>query len=79
MQSPPPPDLGKESQVSNVEARYTSKVAKTEEFPVKEKFITFLHDSQLPNKDEFREKVYCKYHNFWNHSTNTCWSFKNII
>ena len=41
-----------------------------------EKFITFLHDHQLPSKDE---KVYCKYHNSWNDNTNSCWSFKNVI
>ena len=23
--------------------------------------------------------MYCKYHNSWNHSTNSCWSFTNII
>ena len=23
--------------------------------------------------------MYCKYHNSWNHSTNSCWSFMNII
>ena len=37
----PPPDLGKESQVSNAQAQYTYDVTKTEEFLVNEKFITF--------------------------------------
>ena len=46
---------------------------------MKEKFITFPQDHQLPNKEELRGKVYCKYHNSWNRSTNACWSFKNII
>ena len=23
--------------------------------------------------------MYYKYHNFWNHSTNSCWSLRNII
>ena len=63
MRSPPQPDLGKESQVSNVQAQYTSNVAKTEEFLVKEKFIAFPQDHQLPNKEKLRGKVYCKYHN----------------
>ena len=44
MQPPPPPDLGKKSQASNARAQYTSKVAKTEEFTVKEKFVTFPQD-----------------------------------
>ena len=41
MRSPPPLDLGKESQVSNAQARYTSDVAKIEAFLEKEKFIYF--------------------------------------
>ena len=44
-----------------------------------EKFITFPQDHQLPSKEELRGKVYCKFHNSWNRSTNACWSFKNII
>ena len=44
MQLSPPPNLGKKSQASNARAQYTSNVAKTEEFIVKEKFITFPPD-----------------------------------
>ena len=75
----PPPDLGKESQISNAQAQYTYDVTKTEEFLVNEKFITFPQDHKLPSKEELRAKVYYKYHNSCNHSTNACWSFKNII
>ena len=39
----------------------------------------FPQDHQLPNKKETNGKVYCKYHNSWNHNTNACWSFRNII
>ena len=46
---------------------------------MKEKFITFLKDHQIPNKDELRVKAYCKYHNSWNHTTNACWGFRNSI
>ena len=46
---------------------------------MKEKLITFPQDHQLPSKKELRGKVYYKYHNSWNHSTNACWSFSNII
>ena len=46
---------------------------------MKDKFITFPKDHQLPNKEEIRRKVYCKYHNSWNHGTNSYWSFRNII
>ena len=49
--------LEKKSQVSNAQAQHTSDVAKIEEFLVKEKFITFPHDHQFPNKEEFRGKV----------------------
>ena len=57
-------------------------VAKTKvifDFLVKEKFITFPKDHWIPNKDELREKAYRKYHNSWNHTTNACWGFKNVI
>ena len=46
---------------------------------MKEKFITFPQDHQLPCKDELRGKVYYKYHNSWNHSANYCWTFENVI
>ena len=72
MRSPPPPNLRKESQVSNAQAQYTSDVVETEEFLVKEKFITFPQDHKLPNKEELRGKFYCKYHKSWNHSTYAC-------
>ena len=47
---------------------------KTEEifdFLVKEKFITFSKDHWIPSKDEIRGKTYSKYHNSWNHTTNS--------
>ena len=62
--------------------QYTLEVAKTEEifdFSVKEKFITFPKDHWIPNKDKLRGKAYCKYHNSWNHTTNACWGFRNVI
>ena len=46
---------------------------------MKEKFVTFPQDHQLPSKDELRGKVYCKYHNSWNHSIKYCWGFRNVI
>ena len=79
MHPPPPPDLGNKSQASNEQAQYTSNVAETEEVIVKEKFITFPQDHQLPNKNELRRKVYCKYHNSRNHSNNSYWTFKIFI
>ena len=54
-------------------------MVETKKFIVKEKFITFPQDHQLHSKDEFRGKVYCKYHNSWNHSIDSCWSFRNVI
>ena len=59
-------DLWKKSQTSNTQVQYTFDAAKTEEifdFLLKEKFITFPHDHQLPTKEQLRGKVYCKYHN----------------
>ena len=76
------PDLWKKSYTSNLKAQYTFDVVKTREifyFLLKEKFITFPQDHQLPNKEELKGKVYCKYHNSWNHGTNSCWSFRSII
>ena len=46
---------------------------------MKERFITFPQDHQLPSEEELRGKVYFKYHNFWNYNTNACWSFRNMI
>ena len=46
---------------------------------MKEKFITYPQDHLLLSKEELSIKVNCKYHNSWNHGTNYCWSFKNII
>ena len=68
-------DLWKNAQIVGTQVQYTSNVAKIEEifdFLVKEKFITFPKDHQIPNKDEQRGKPYCKYHNSWNHTTNAC-------
>ena len=46
---------------------------------MKEKFITFPKDHWIPNKDEQRGKTYYKYYNSWNHTTNACWGFRNVI
>ena len=46
---------------------------------MKENFITFTEDHRIPNKDELRGKAYCKYCNSWNHTTNACWGFTNVI
>ena len=70
------------AQIIGTQVRYTFEVAKTKEifdFLVKEKFITFPNDHQIPNMDELRGKTYCKYHNSWNHTTNSCWDFRNVI
>ena len=59
-------DLWKKSQTSNTQVQYTFDAIKTEEifdFLLKDKFITFPHDHQLPTKEQLRGKVYCKYHN----------------
>ena len=59
------PDLWKKTQIIGTPIYYTFKLAKTEEifdFLVKEKFISFPKDHQIPSKDELRGKTYCKYH-----------------
>ena len=43
-------DLGKKLQASNAQVQYIFDVAKTKEILVKEKFITFPQDHQLPSK-----------------------------
>ena len=56
-----------------------AKIEEIFDFLLKEKFIIFFQDHQLPSKEELKGKIYCKYHNSWNHGTNSCWSFRNII
>ena len=76
------PNLWKNAQIVDTQVQYTFEVVKIEEifdFLVKEKFITFPKDHQIPNKDELRGKTYYKYHNSWNHTTNACWGFRNVI
>ena len=75
-------DLWKKAQIVGIQVQYTFEVAKTKEifdFLVKEKFITFPKDHRIPIKDELRGKTYYKYHNSWNHTTNACWGFINVI
>ncbi|XP_075483579.1 uncharacterized protein LOC142523731 [Primulina tabacum] len=65
-----------------VQTPYTFDASKTEEIfdnLVKEKFITFPPDHKLPTRDEIKGRDYCKYHNSFNHNTNACWAFKNIL
>ena len=76
------PDVWKKAQIVDTQIQYTFEVVKIEEifdFLVKEKFMTFLKDHRIPNKDELRGKAYYKYHNSWNHTTNACWGFRNVI
>ena len=75
-------DLWKKAQIVGTQVQYTFEGAKIEEifdFLGKEKFITFPKDHQIHNKDELRGKASCKYCNSWNHTTNACWGFKNVI
>ena len=76
------PDVWKKAQIVDTQVQYNFEVAKTEEifdFLVKEKFITFPKDHRIFNKDELRGKTYYKIHNSWNHTTNACWGFRNVI
>ena len=76
------PDLWKKAQIVSTQVQYTFEVAKAKEifdFLVKEKFITFPKDHRIPNKDELKGKNSFKYHNSWNHATNVCWGFRNVI
>ena len=75
-------DVWKKAQIVDAQVQYTFEVVKTKEifdFLMKEKFITFPKDHRTPNKNELRGNAYCKYHNLWNHTTNACWGFKNVI
>ena len=75
-------DVWKKTQIVDTHVQYIFKVAKTEEifyFLVTEKFITFPKDHWILNKDELRGKTHYKYHNSWNHTTNACWGFRNVI
>ena len=71
-------DVWKKAQIVDTQVQYTFE-AQIFDFLVKEKFIIFPKDHQIPNKDKLRGKAYCKYHNFWNQTTNACWGFRNVI
>ena len=76
------PNLWKKAQVVGTHVQYNFEVAKTEEifdFMVKEKFIIFPKDHQIPSKDELRGKTYYKYQYSWNCTSNACWGFINVI
>ena len=76
------PDLWKKTHATSAQPQYTFEVSKTEEifdFLVKEKFITFPDNYKVPTKEELKGKEYCKYHDSYNHSTNSCWAFKNVV
>ncbi|XP_073041953.1 uncharacterized protein [Primulina eburnea] len=65
-----------------VQTPYTFDASKTEEIfdhLVKEKFITSPSDHKLPTREELKGRDYCKYHNSFNHNTNACWAFKNVL
>ena len=46
---------------------------------MKEKFITFSKNYKAPTKEELKGREYCKYYDSYNHSTNSCWAFKNMV
>ena len=76
------PNLWRKAQIIGTQLQDTLDVAKTKEifdYLVKEKFITFPKDHRIPSKDELRGETYYKYHNSWNHTTNACWDFINVI
>lgn len=63
-------------------SQFTFDVSKANEifdFLVKDKFITFLADHQVPKKEELKGKEYCKYHNSFNHAINSCCASNNIV
>ena len=75
-------DLWKKTHAISAQPQYTFEVSKTEEifdFLVKEKFITFPENYKAPTKKELKGREFCKYHNFHNHSTNNCWTFRNVV
>ncbi|XP_059639356.1 uncharacterized protein LOC132281699 [Cornus florida] len=39
--------------------------------------VTGVH--KIPSADEIKGREYCKYHNSWNHATNNCVVFRNVI
>lgn len=56
-----------------------SKTTKIFNFLVKEKYIAFPLFHQVPTKEDLRRKTYYKYHNSWNHVTNSSWGFKSVV
>lgn len=39
--------------------------------------LSFGHD--LSSIEQLKEKIFCKFHNFWRHSTNNCVIFRDVI
>ena len=76
------PEAWKKPQGSNSQNQYNFEVSKTKQifdFLLKEDFIKLPPDHKIPSKEELKGKDYCKYHNSFNHSTNTCWVFRNVV
>ncbi|OMO78281.1 Retrotransposon gag protein [Corchorus capsularis] len=61
---------------------YSFDVFKTSDvfdFLFKAEMIKLPPGHKLPHADELRGKEYCKYHDSWRHSTNSCTVFRNIV
>ncbi|XP_059671163.1 uncharacterized protein LOC132316708 [Cornus florida] len=44
-----------------------------------DKIIKVTRVHKIPSADEIKGREYCKYHNSWNHATNNCVVFRNVI
>ena len=75
------PETWKKTSSSNT-SQFSFDVAKTEEifdFLLKEKFLSLPTDHKIPSREELKGREYCKYHNSFNHPTNNCWGFRNVV
>ena len=63
-------------------SQFSFDVAKTEEifdFLLKDKFLTLPTYHKILSREELKGREYCKYHNSYNHPTNNCWGFRNVV
>ncbi|KAL2512624.1 putative retroelement [Abeliophyllum distichum] len=45
----------------------------------KDKQIKLSDKHTLPNPEQIKDKKYCKWHNAWSHTTNSCLVFRHVL
>ncbi|XP_059627576.1 uncharacterized protein LOC132270413 [Cornus florida] len=61
---------------------YTFDLAKTEQFfdhLLADKQIVLPKGHNIPSTNDLKGREFCKFHNSWNHTTNNCYVFRNVL